>query len=69
MPPTAAEVCIYDSEALSPRATAAALTHGQRLGYCATISGIWTAGTRLHDIHGDLEDRYLRETMNEDLDG
>lgn len=63
MPPTASEAMLYDEEALSPRATAAALTSAARSGYCFRApDGCWWPQTKLYDLRRALEDRYLAET-------
>lgn len=63
MPPTAAEVVVYDAEAANVRGTAAALRHAQRLGYCAcTRGGYWVPGNAAYELGRALEDRYLAET-------
>lgn len=39
--PTAAEVCLYDEEAVSVKATAAALREAAKRGLCYCMSGYW----------------------------
>ena len=66
-PVTAAEVCIYDSEARSVRSTAAALREAQVS--CLAVSVPSSEGGRLWvptnialDARQDFEDRYLDDT-------
>jgi hypothetical protein len=62
MPATAAEVCVYDSEAVSVRATAAALTHARRLGLVIFTGRYWLATPDAQNLRAVLEDRFLAET-------
>lgn len=62
-PSTAAEVCVYDGEALGARATAAALREGWRRGYCVCApGGYWAALAPAQQLRGALEARYLEDT-------
>jgi hypothetical protein len=68
MPLTAAEVCVYDSEAPSVLSTACALREAQRAGL-ATYTPRWRSDGRLwiatnlaHEYRAALEDRYLADT-------
>ncbi|MGH3121083.1 MAG: hypothetical protein ACRDND_08625 [Streptosporangiaceae bacterium] len=60
-PVTTAEVCEYDSEALTPRHTAAALIQARRLGLANGGRGLWFATDRAWAIRRVLEDRFLAE--------
>jgi hypothetical protein len=65
-PLTAAEVCEYDSEALSARATGTALAHARRFRLASCVpgpdgNGLWWATDRAWEMRGALEDRFLRE--------
>jgi hypothetical protein len=64
-PFTAAEVCVYDSEAMSVRHTAAALRAGQRAGLCVYIpggEGYWTPTNAALDQKREFEERFCDET-------
>jgi hypothetical protein len=65
MPVSAAEVCVYDSEALSVRSTAAALTAAQRLGLCVHTGRYWIATGAAMSLRYALEDRFLAESADE----
>jgi hypothetical protein len=63
MPPTAAEICVYDPEAISVRSTAAALREASRKGLCACApGGYWVAATAAMEMERELEDRLLADT-------
>jgi hypothetical protein len=66
MPLHASEVCIYDSEALSVKSTAAALREAQNYGlvfYTGQNNGrCWIATNLAHELRRQLEDRFLAET-------
>lgn len=60
----AAEIVLYDGEALTARHTAAALRQAERLGLAVNISGYWTATNLALDHCRDFEDRYMRDTAD-----
>lgn len=61
--PTAAEVMLYDVEALSVRATGRALAAAASLGLAVRVPPrYWVATNRAHGLRRELEDRFLRET-------
>lgn len=63
MPPTAAETCVYDEEAVSVKATAAALREAQRRGLAANARGFWfVAGDALLLGRRPFERRWLVDT-------
>jgi hypothetical protein len=63
MPPKAAEVCLYDGEAVSVKATAAALRAAQREGLAIFVPpDLWTPTFRAMDQRAAFEDRYLADT-------
>lgn len=63
MPPTAAEVLIYDEESFSARQTARALREAGRLRLAVYVPPRYWAATNVTMEHAtELEDRYLRET-------
>lgn len=65
-PPTAAEVCIYDEESLSPLATGQALHGAYMRGLCVrTAGGYWCPSNRCYELRPWLEDRFLRETARD----
>lgn len=57
VPVTAAEVMVYDSEALTVQSTAAALTSARRLGLADGMDGLWFATNRAWEMRRELEDR------------
>lgn len=62
--PTAAEVCVWDSEALSVRSTAAGLRHAARLGLCAYVPrgpGYWLLTNRGHNLRYALDEVWSRD--------
>lgn len=62
----ASEVVLYDSEAMSARATAAALRHAQRFGLALYVGrGLWTATNAALNLGREFEDRYCRDTAGE----
>mgnify|MGYP001581685887 CR=1 FL=1 len=61
MPVTAAEACIYDFDAISPRATARSLRHAATLGYCVYTGRYWCPLNAAYDLRYALEDRALRD--------
>lgn len=67
-PVTAAEVCIYDSEALSARSTGAALREARRLDLAAFTGQYWIPWGAALDQRRDFESRFLRDT-EDDRDG
>lgn len=59
----ASEVVLYDGEAVSARATAAALREAKKFGLAVYIGhGLWTATHLALDHASQFEDRYLRDT-------
>jgi len=60
-PPTAAEACLYDFDALSVQSTAQALHHAAKRGYCFNINGCWWPTNRVYDIKYALEERSLAD--------
>ncbi len=67
--PSAAEVILYDAEALSVQATGSALAHAARKGLAFRVPPrYWCVTGWGHKCRAALEDRYLRET-EEDGDG
>ena len=69
-PLTAAEVCEYDSEALSVVSTGVALGHARRYGLADSwpagrAGRVWTATRRAQDMRRDLEDRFLRDVPDD----
>jgi acetylornithine deacetylase/succinyl-diaminopimelate desuccinylase-like protein len=74
-PVTAEEIVVYDEEASSVRATAAALVSAQRVGLAVFVPGdgfapaCWTPTQACYGLRGLLEERYLRETAREGEDG
>jgi hypothetical protein len=64
-PVIASEVVLYDSEAPNARGTAQALRAGARRGYCFCIKGTWWTTNALYEMQRALEDRYLRDTEDE----
>jgi hypothetical protein len=60
-PVTTAEVCEWDSEALTARNTASALVHARRLGLAGGGHGLWYATHRAWELRRALEDRFLGE--------
>ena len=63
-PLTTAEVCEYDSEALTARDTAAALVHARRLGLAGGGHGLWFATNQAWEMRRLLEDRFLAEVAS-----
>jgi hypothetical protein len=62
---TAAEVMLYDAEAMSPRSTAAALREGQKRGLVGYAGkGLWVPTNRAHNLRRALEDRYHKDTSD-----
>lgn len=65
-PVTAAEVMIYDSEAVNPRGTAAALREAARRGLAVYLPpAYWTPTGWARKLQDRLEDRYIRDTAEE----
>lgn len=69
-PLTAAEVCEYDSEAVSVVSTGAALAWARRYGlvdsWRAGREGrVWSPSNRAAEMRWALEDRFLREVPDE----
>lgn len=60
-PVTTAEVCEYDSEALSARHTAAALCRARDHGLAGGTGGLWFATPRAWELRRILEERTLAE--------
>ncbi len=59
---TAAEVCEYDSEALTVRHTAAALARARKLGLAGNLApGLWLATDRAWAMRSALEHRFRAE--------
>jgi hypothetical protein len=68
-PFTAAEVCIYDEEAMSVKGTAAALREAQKRQLAMYVpggEGYWTATNYALDNWTALQDRFLRDTGQDD---
>lgn len=62
-PYRASEIVLYDGEAMSVRATAAALREAQKRGLAVYVGrGLWTAAGIALDHRRAFEDRYIRET-------
>lgn len=62
-PAAAAEVAVYDSEALNTRSAAAALREASRVGLCMRVPPrYWTPTQRARGLRRELEDRYLADT-------
>jgi hypothetical protein len=62
-PLTTAEICEYDSEALTAAHTAAALTRARQLGLASSAGpGLWFATDRAWEMRRALENRFLSET-------
>jgi hypothetical protein len=60
VPVTAAEVMIYDGQALTVQATAAALAAALRLGLTDRAgTGLWMAANQAREMRRALEDRVL----------
>lgn len=71
MPVKAHEVQVYDGEAITAHQTAAGLVHARRLGlamYTGTGSRLWVATEAAQGLRYAIEDRYLRETYEEERD-
>lgn len=67
MPPTAAEICHYDEEAVSVRATAAALREAAARHLCVCAGGYWFAiGDTLHLGSGPFERRFIADTGDDE---
>lgn len=67
MPPKASEVLVYDVESLSSRQTGCALHEASKYGLTIRVpGGLWLARERAHDLRSALEDRFLRETADEE---
>lgn len=62
MPVSAAEICVYDSEAISVRATGAALREARRLGLAEYYPPYWVASYIAGNHRKDFEERYLNDT-------
>lgn len=60
-PATAAEICVYDFDALSPRATGQALRRAAERGYCFLTQDLWWPTNAAHELRYALEDRALRD--------
>ena len=54
-------MCLFDEEADSVRATAAALRHAQRLGLAICVGGYWVPTNRAQSMYSDLEARFMKE--------
>lgn len=62
MPPTAAEACHYDEEAISVKATAAALREAAKHGLVVCAGGVWfVAGAALHTGRIPFDERVSRD--------
>lgn len=69
-PYKAAEIVLYDAEAMSARGTAAALREAKKFGLAHYVgSGLWTASFLALEHRDDFETRYLRDTERGDEDG
>lgn len=66
MPPTSAEIVIYDEESSSAQETAAALRQAQKLGLAAFTGRYWVAAEAARSRVREFEERYLADTGNED---
>lgn len=62
MPVTAAEVCIYDSEAPNIVSTGAALREARERGLAIFTGKYWIATNEALELRSALEERFLRET-------
>jgi hypothetical protein len=62
MPVTAAEICLYDSEALSVRATGMALAHARKLRLAVYTGKYWIPSFVALDMRHAFEERFLDET-------
>jgi hypothetical protein len=58
-PVTSAEVCEYDSEALTIRHTSAALAQARRLGLADGCDDLWFATDRAWEMRRTIEDQVL----------
>jgi hypothetical protein len=65
MPATAAEVVLYDEEALSARCTGAALREAARRGLAVRAGRYWVPTFAAMEMRGILEERFLRDTERE----
>jgi hypothetical protein len=64
MPVAAAEVQVYDEEAVRVQATAKGLAHARRLGYAVYTGRYWIPTILAHNLKSRFEDRYLADTGN-----
>lgn len=65
-PAKVGEVILYDEEALSTRATAAALGGAKRARLADYWGGVgWVPTTHAHDLREALEDRFLADTKRD----
>lgn len=66
MPPTSAEVVVFDEEALSARSTAAALCNARKHGLCFCMpspdGNTWWITPAGYELRTAVEDRFLRDT-------
>lgn len=65
MPVTAAEVQVYDEEAIRVQATGKGLSHARRLGYAMYTGRYWIPSSLAHNLKSKFEDRYLSDTAGE----
>jgi hypothetical protein len=68
IPSIASEIVMYDPEARSSRATAAALREASRRGFCSCSGGVWFAMPTAYDLRPALEDRFLADTEGDPSD-
>lgn len=62
IPSIASEIVIYDSEARSSKATAAALREASQRGYCVCANGVWFTTPAAYELRPALEARFLADT-------
>lgn len=65
MPVTAAEVCEYDEEAVSVRATAAALREASHKNLAMNLRGLWVPTALASSYREALERRFLDDTATD----
>jgi hypothetical protein len=65
MPVTAAEVCIYDEEALSVRSTGSALREARVRGLAVFTGLYWIPTNFALDLRREFEERFLADTERE----
>ncbi len=66
MPVTAAEVCIYDEEALSVHSTGCALREAAHRGLAVFTGRYWVPTFLALNLRHEFEERYLCDTARGD---